>query len=158
MLALLGVLAVAGYQNRDKLAEILGKAGLRGPLPSPVPGPVPGPVNEAGRQGGQMETMAHGGRPEAASVPSIGAVLSEGIRDIVDRFRQSGHGEAAESWVAHGPNRSVQADQIEAAIGADTLDMLASRTGLSRQDIVARLARELPDAVDKYTPEGRLPA
>ena len=31
------------------------------------------------------------------------------------------------------------------------------QTGLSRQELVARLSRELPDAVDKYTPDGRLP-
>jgi uncharacterized protein YidB (DUF937 family) len=28
---------------------------------------------------------------------------------------------------------------------------------LSQQELLARLSRELPDAVDKYTPQGRLP-
>jgi uncharacterized protein YidB (DUF937 family) len=28
---------------------------------------------------------------------------------------------------------------------------------LSGEDLLARLSRELPDAVDKYTPQGRLP-
>ena len=27
----------------------------------------------------------------------------------------------------------------------------------SREEILARLSRELPEAVDKYTPQGRLP-
>jgi len=31
MTALLGLLAVAGYQNRDKIAEMLGGAGKSGP-------------------------------------------------------------------------------------------------------------------------------
>jgi uncharacterized protein YidB (DUF937 family) len=31
-------------------------------------------------------------------------------------------------------------------------------TGLSREEILSRLSRDLPDAVDKYTPQGRLPA
>jgi hypothetical protein len=31
------------------------------------------------------------------------------------------------------------------------------QTGLSREELLARLSRELPDAVDKYTPHGRLP-
>ena len=31
MTALLGLLAIAGYQNRDKLAEMLGGAGPKGP-------------------------------------------------------------------------------------------------------------------------------
>ena len=34
---------------------------------------------------------------------------------------------------------------------------LAKQTGLSRNELLARLSRELPDAVDKYTPQGRLP-
>jgi uncharacterized protein YidB (DUF937 family) len=37
------------------------------------------------------------------------------------------------------------------------LQALEQQTGLSQQEILARLSRELPTAVDKYTPEGRLP-
>jgi uncharacterized protein YidB (DUF937 family) len=37
------------------------------------------------------------------------------------------------------------------------LDTLSKQTGLSREDLLSRLCRELPDAVDKYTPQGRLP-
>jgi uncharacterized protein YidB (DUF937 family) len=35
---------------------------------------------------------------------------------------------------------------------------LSNQTGLSREELLARLSRELPDAVDKYTPQDRLPA
>jgi uncharacterized protein YidB (DUF937 family) len=134
LMALLGVLAVAGYQNRDKLGEMLGRAtGGRG-LPE-----------EAGRAGG---TRTDG---------SIGAVLNEGLRDLLDRFRGTGDTETAESWVRQGPNRPVAPDRLEAAIGPETIDALVEHTGLSRQEILSRLTRELPDAVDRYTPEGRLP-
>jgi uncharacterized protein YidB (DUF937 family) len=37
------------------------------------------------------------------------------------------------------------------------MDTLSRQTGLSQQDLLARLSRELPDAIDKYTPQGRLP-
>lgn len=131
MLALLGVLAVAGYQNREKLSELLGGTAGRRPA---------GPPDEAGRDGG-----------------GIGAMLGDGIRDIVDRFRQSGQGDAADSWVGPGPNRDVAPDHLEQAIGAETLDELAQQTGLSRQEILARLTRDLPRAVDGATPDGRVP-
>jgi uncharacterized protein YidB (DUF937 family) len=88
----------------------------------------------------------------------VGSVLSSGLRDLIDRFRQAGHGETADSWVAQGPNREVASNQVESAIGADTLEALTKQTGLSREEILSRLTRELPGAVDKYTPEGRLPA
>lgn len=138
LMALLGVLAVAGYQNRDKLADLLGRAtGGQG---------VPG---EGGRAGGQATAGNDG---------SIGAMINDGLRDLVDRFRGAGHGETADSWVAQGPNRPVEPHTLESAIGTETLDELSQHTGLSRQEIVSRLTRELPEAVDRYTPEGRLPA
>jgi uncharacterized protein YidB (DUF937 family) len=36
-------------------------------------------------------------------------------------------------------------------------DTLSKQTGLSRDELVTRLCRELPDAEDKYTPQGHLP-
>jgi uncharacterized protein YidB (DUF937 family) len=142
LMALLGVLAVAGYQHRDKLGEMLGRVtgGQGGPG-----GSVP---DAAGRAGGRMP-QGHDG--------SIGAMLTESLQDLVDRFRGAGHGDTAESWIAPGPNRPVEASHLESAIGAETLEELARQTGLSRQEVLARLARDLPDAVDRYTPEGRLP-
>lgn len=149
MTALLAVLAVAGYQNRDKLAELLRGAtggGAAGPGGQPGAGSAPG---------GQQGPLAGLGGLLAGS--SLGGLLNGGLRDVVDRFRQSGHGPVADSWVAQGPNQEVTSTQLETAIGADTLDAIARQTGLSRQEIVQRLTRELPTAVDRYTPEGRLP-
>jgi len=39
-----------------------------------------------------------------------------------------------------------------------TLDTLARETGMSREQLVSRLSAELPQAVDKLTPQGRVPA
>ena len=149
MTALLGLLAVAGYQNRDKIAEMLGKqgqgtgAGAGGTLGQQNPQASPGGV--LGNLGGLL-----GGA-------SAGSVLSGGLRDIVERFRQSGHASAADSWVKTGPNQPLQAQQVEQAIGPEVLDTLAQRTGLSRDELLSRLTRDLPAAVDKFTPDGRLP-
>jgi uncharacterized protein YidB (DUF937 family) len=64
----------------------------------------------------------------------------------------------AESRVGSGPNKPVAPPQLEQAIGPEVLETLSKQTGLSREELLARLSRELPDAVDKYTPHGRLPA
>jgi uncharacterized protein YidB (DUF937 family) len=132
MVALLGLLAAAGFQNRDKIAEVLG--GLK---------------------------QGAGGEPGATSAPTaeggIGSILSGGLRDLIDRFRQNGQGEAAESWVKPGPNQTLAPGQLEQAIGPDVLNTLSEKTGLSREELLSRLARDLPTAVDKFTPEGRLP-
>ena len=142
MVALLGLLAVAGYQNRDKLAELLGtsKGGATG-----------------SGQNGQSNGGVLGNLGQVLGGSSIGSVLSGGLGDLVEKFRQNGQGQAVDSWVKTGPNQQLRPDQLEQAIGPDTLNALTEQTGLSREELIARLTRELPKAVDNFTPEGRLP-
>jgi uncharacterized protein YidB (DUF937 family) len=87
-----------------------------------------------------------------------GGLLGGGLGELVDRFKQNGHGDVAESWVGTGPNKQVEPHQLEQAIGPDVLEDLMQHTGLSRQELLSRLSTNLPDAIDKYTPEGRLPS
>ena len=42
-------------------------------------------------------------------------------------------------------------------MGPEVLETLSRQTGLSGEEIVSRLSRNLPEAVDKYTPDGRIP-
>ena len=67
-------------------------------------------------------------------------------------------GETAQSWINSGPNKEISPQQLKQAIGSDVLEKLEQQTGLSQEELLARLSRELPTAVDKYTPDGRLPA
>ena len=142
MTALLALLAVAGYQNRDKIAEALGGRGQ-------APAGAPPQNNQQGSAAGGLGGLFGGA--------SAGSVLSGGLRDLIERFKQSGHGGTADSWVGTGPNQQLHTDQLEQAIGPETLDTLSQHTGLSRQELLARLTRDLPAAVDKLTPAGRLP-
>lgn len=138
MTALLGLLAIAGYQNRDKLAEMLGGKGG-----------APGQTGLSGLLGQLSSGLGAGG---------VGGLLSGGLGELVDRFKQSGQADTVDSWVSTGPNKQIAPSQVEQAIGPDVLETLSKQTGLSREEILARLSRELPEAVDKYTPQGRLPA
>jgi len=141
MTALLGLLAIAGYQNRDKIAEML--KGVTGDKPGS--GTQPGLGGLLGSLGGQGVT---GG---------VGGLLRGGLGELLERFNQSGQGDVAKSWVDHGPNKEIAAPQLKQVIGADVLAALEKQTGLSQDELLARLSRELPTAVDKYTPDGRLP-
>ena len=139
MTALLALLAIAGYQNRDKITEM-----LRGAKES-----NPG-SGEQGGLGGLLGQLGLGGA-------SAGGILSGGLGELLERFKQSGQADTATSWVNTGPNKPCTAEQLEQAIGPEVLETLSKQTGLPRDELVSRLCRELPDAVDKYTPEGRLP-
>ena len=145
MVALLGLLAVAGYQNRDKLAEMLGTS--------------TGGATRSGQNGqnGQGNGGVLGNLGQVLGGSSIGSVLSGGLGDLVEKFRQNGQGHAVDSWVKTGPNQQLQPEQLEQAIGPDAMNALIEQTGLSREELIARLTRELPKAVDSFTPEGRLP-
>jgi len=141
MTALLALLAVAGYQNRDKIAEWLGGTGQG----------KPGAAGQGGI-GGLVTQLRN-----SLGGANTGGILSGGLGELVDRFKQSGQAETAESWVKTGPNRPCTPAQLEQALGPEVLNTLSQQTGLSRDELLARLCRELPDAVDKYTPQGRLP-
>jgi uncharacterized protein YidB (DUF937 family) len=145
MVALLGLLAVAGYQNRGKIAEMLG--GLK-----QEPGGGTGQNVQQSGTGGMLGKL--GGLLGGASA---GSVLSGGLGGLIERFKQNGQTQVADSWVGKGPNQQLAPDQLEQAIGPDVLDTLSQQTGLSREELLSRLTRELPEAVDKLTPEGRLP-
>ena len=141
MTALLGLLAIAGYQNRDKIAEML-KGASQGS----------GVSSGQGGLGGLLGQFLGG-----LGGANAGGLLSGGLGELVERFKQAGQGETAESWVKTGPNQPCTASQLEQAIGPEAMETLTRQTGLSRAELTAKLCRELPDAVDKYTPEGKLP-
>jgi uncharacterized protein YidB (DUF937 family) len=146
MVALLGLLAVAGYQNRDKLGGLLSGLGNQ-----PVDPANPNPAS-----GGLGSIL--GGLGGALGGASAGGVLSGGLGDLVDRFRETGHGDKADSWINTGTaNAPVNPSDLEQTLGEDTITELTQKTGLSRADLLERLSKTLPDAVNHLTPQGRLP-
>ena len=74
MTALLGLLAVAGYQNRDKLAEMLGGIGQN----------KTGAPGQAGL-GGLLGNLG-----SSLGGASAGGLLSGGLGELVERFKQGG--------------------------------------------------------------------
>jgi uncharacterized protein YidB (DUF937 family) len=84
--------------------------------------------------------------------------IKDGVSELVERFRQNGQGAVADSWVVTGPNTDITEVQLENALGPDLIDRLTRKTGLSRETLLSRLAGILPEAVDKLTPEGRIPS
>jgi uncharacterized protein YidB (DUF937 family) len=150
MKALLGVLAVAGYQNRDKIAEVL--RNLQNPQ---AKGPNGGP---AGGLGGLLGGLTGGsGLGGLLGSGSAGGILGGGLGDLLKQFQQNGHGETAESWVRPGPNTEISDRQLSEALGPDVLEDLSVRTGLPPEEILNRLSRDLPKAVDDLTPNGTIP-
>ena len=150
MLALLGLLAVAGYQNRDRLGDMLGRVtdGADGNRASGDPG-ADATNSTTGGLGGLLGGLLGG--------KLGGSGVSGGLGDLIQTMAGGGHRDIADSWVQTGSNREPNARQLEEALGADTLEKLGQQTGLGREELLSRLQAVLPSAVDKMTPQGRLP-
>lgn len=141
--ALLGLVAVAGYQNRDKIGEF-----MRGMKSSQGGSTIPGSQGMQGRPEQSTDMLGSG----YAGSPIIG-----GIRELVEQFTGAGKADKAQSWVSSGPNQPIAETELEQALGPDMIDRLTQQTGLNREELLMRLSRTLPDAVDQMTPDGRIP-
>jgi uncharacterized protein YidB (DUF937 family) len=104
MTALLGMLALAGYQNRDKLSEL-----------------IKGASNNATQPGSDQTQSPLGGL-----LGNIGGVLGGGgasgflngdLGELLEKFKQSGHGDTAQSWINNGPNKEFSPPELKQAIG-----------------------------------------
>jgi uncharacterized protein YidB (DUF937 family) len=80
-----------------------------------------------------------------------------GVQGVVSEFEKNGLGATVKSWVATGPNQPVSAEQIHQVLGADLLQQLATKVGMSVPDLAQQLAKVLPVAVDQMTPGGVMP-
>lgn len=132
MLGLMGLLAYRTLKGKGKLADMLG-------------------TNQAGSDVGNAPTG--GGLGGVLGGGSLGA----GLKDLLDRFRQNGQEEKVQSWVSTGSNKPIAPNEIEQALGEERLQWLVEQTGMPRDQLLNGLSGELPQAIDKLTPDGRLP-
>jgi uncharacterized protein YidB (DUF937 family) len=102
------------------------------------------------------------GQLEAAVVPVVlGEMLGNGgqggLSAIVAKLQQSGFGDQVKSWIGNGQNLPITAEQLQAALGSDTVKQLAARFNIPVDQLGPVLAHLLPTAVDHASPAGKLP-
>ncbi|MGX9935899.1 YidB family protein [Advenella kashmirensis] len=97
----------------------------------------------------------------SALLPVILSVINNqqgGLGGLAEKFQRGGLGDIFNSWVNQGENREISPQQVDTALGADTVDSIAQQSGQPREDILGTLSGILPQVVDKSTPEGQIPA
>jgi uncharacterized protein YidB (DUF937 family) len=87
---------------------------------------------------------------------AIGSKLG-GLSGILEKFNAAGMGDKVKSWVGTGPNEPVTGDEVEKALGSDTIKEMAADTGGNETEVKNGLAGMLPGLIDKLTPDGGLP-
>ena len=80
-----------------------------------------------------------------------------GLQGMVTQFEKQGLGPTVQSWIGNGPNQPISADQVHQVFGSGVIAQMAAKAGMNPQDLAAKISQVLPAAIDKLTPEGRVP-
>lgn len=168
-MALLGLLAYKAL-NSGALGNILGGA----PKPTTAP-PTPASPTPSTSPGGLGDILGGllRGSPGSPAAPTgslgdilgnmlggktaAGPALNNGLRSLLTDLEESGQGDVVKSWVGTDANKAIAPGDLAKALGADTISALSSQTGMSRDQLLSELSRNLPQLVDQLTPDGRLP-
>ena len=81
-----------------------------------------------------------------------------GLSGIIGKLTGGGLGAQANSWVGTGPNEAVHPEQLEAALGTDTVAQVAAEAGITHDQAKTGLASLLPQLINRATPDGSIPA
>lgn len=103
--------------------------------------------------------------PPEAEVSPLGAAIEEllgggrgSLPELAERFTRLGLGHIIASWTGNGPNLPISPRDLRTVLGEERVADLATLTGLSSDDFLVHLARLLPAAVHRMTPEGEMEA
>jgi uncharacterized protein YidB (DUF937 family)/outer membrane protein OmpA-like peptidoglycan-associated protein len=80
-----------------------------------------------------------------------------GFGGFIQKFRDAGLGEQADSWIATGENTPITGEQLESALGAETVDSVSEQSGVDRATTASALGFLTPKVVDALTPDGEAP-
>jgi uncharacterized protein YidB (DUF937 family) len=80
-----------------------------------------------------------------------------GLQGLVDQLSKGGLGNEVSSWVGTGANQPVDPQALGQALGPDTVNQLAGKTGLDVSTLLPMLAAALPSVINAVTPDGKVP-
>jgi uncharacterized protein YidB (DUF937 family) len=97
------------------------------------------------------------GNPQEAVLAMLTSGEGGGLGNLVQTFQNNGLGDVISSWIGKGQNLPISAEQIQQVLGNEQIQNLASRFGISTENLSATLAEQLPGVIDKLTPDGAIP-
>ncbi len=110
----------------------------------------------------QMLMSKLGGEADAGDAKSaFDSLLGGGeggspLAGLVDKFKEGGLADAAQSWLGDGDNENVSADQVKAALGSDQVADFAAKLGVDQEKAAESLSDVLPNLIDKTSRGGEL--
>ena len=80
-----------------------------------------------------------------------------GLNAVVQKFQNGVYKRKVNSWISTGSNQAISDIEIGQVIGIEKIKKLAESAGIDINKTRELLAEYLPIAIDKATPEGKLP-
>src|SRR5262245_227914 len=143
-MALLGLVAYKAIKHLSPDQQPNAVPGNRGTTAAAGP--------SAGGLGGMLGPL--GGLPGGGAA---GSVLSGGLNDLLKQFQQGGQNDVVQSWIGTGPNKSISPDVLSKVLSPDQIRTLSAHTGMSSDQLISMLSKQLPELVNQLTPNGRIP-
>ena len=109
----------------------------------------------AASRGGSGLPGGMGNRVDPGEVGASGGL--GGLGDLLEQFTRGGYGRQAQSWLSTGPNEPIDPGALSEVFGNDRIAQIAEQAGVSEDEARGGLAELLPDVVDHFSPDGRLP-
>ena len=107
-----------------------------------------------------IDALGGGNGGDNAMGAVVGQLLGQdsgGLAGLVQKFEQAGMGDMIKGWISTGPNPAINAQQLQAALGSDTVQQLAQRAGIDANALLGGLSQHLPQLIDQLTPDGVQP-
>ena len=79
------------------------------------------------------------------------------LTGLVSQLEKGGLGDQVQSWIGTGDNKEVSGAQVKQALGPEKIQKLAQEAGVSEDEAADKLAKDLPQIVNKVTPDGKMP-
>lgn len=99
-----------------------------------------------------------GGAAQQDPAAMLSGLLNDagGLNGLMNQFQNAGFGSQFASWVSTGENQPINEPQLQSALGAQAIEGLASKLGMSSSSVLPLLAQFLPAVIDKLTPQGHV--
>ncbi|WP_165982198.1 YidB family protein [Dankookia rubra] len=148
------------HRQGDAMPQPEGGGGLGGLLGGLFGGGASGPASQGTSQGGGFGGGMGGGLGGVLGGllgSGAGGGLLGGLGGLLAGLRNHGLGQQVDSWVQPGTNQPVSPQELERGFDPHELDEAAQRAGTDRGTLLQELSAMLPQAVDRMTPQGRVP-
>jgi uncharacterized protein YidB (DUF937 family) len=92
----------------------------------------------------------------AALYQEVGNLVNQagGVSGLAQQFQQKGLGGMISGWISTGPNPPISGEQVIQVLGRDKILAIASKAGLSEDQVTSGISKLLPMVVDHLTPNG----